>query len=179
MRFVPSFPVLLAVAITAAAFCAEASARPPRVTVRSSSGSTCANGVCTTSTSESVRAVGVIPASVSTSTSTVTAIGAAEALDEVNAARAARGLPPYVRDPGLTQAAMTIAQQRAAQHIAGHTANDFAGLPAGSTAAVAGCAAWHPSMGWGSCATYDRYTFAGAAWAMGSDGKRYMQLFAR
>lgn len=105
--------------------------------------------------------------------------GATEALGEVNAARAARGLPAYVRDDGLTQAAMTIAVQRATSRNAGHTANDFSGLPAGSTAAASGCAAWPPGLGWGSCATYDRYTYAGAAWALGGDGRRYMQLFVR
>lgn len=105
--------------------------------------------------------------------------GAQEALDEVNATRAARGLPPYVRDPGLTQAASTIALQRASRLIAGHTSNDFAGLPAGSNASASGCAAWPAGMGWGSCCTYDRYTYAGAAWASGSDGRRYMQLFVR
>lgn len=105
--------------------------------------------------------------------------GAQEALHEVNAARAARGLPPYQYDPGLTQAAMTVASTRAASLNAGHTANDFAGLPSGVTASASGCAAWPASMGWGSCATYDRYTYAGAAWAPGRDGRRYMQLFVR
>jgi hypothetical protein len=105
--------------------------------------------------------------------------GSAEALDEVNAARAARGLPPYIRDAGLTAAAAGCAEFRAARLIAGHTANDFAALPAGAMATSAGCAAWEPGMGWGSCCTYDRYTYAGAAYAMGRDGKRYMHLFVR
>lgn len=138
-----------------------------------------------TSNSSPVVNSGVATSSVVTGTvatgSVVTASysGAQEALDEVNAARAARGLPPYVRDPGLTQAAATIATQRASQLIAGHTANDFAGLPAGTTATASGCAAWPAGMGWGSCCTYERHTYAGAAWATGRDGRRYMQLFVR
>jgi hypothetical protein len=103
----------------------------------------------------------------------------AEALDEVNAVRAARGLPPYVRDDNLTAAAAGCAEFRATRLIAGHTANDFAALPPGTQASSAGCAAWDPSMGWGSCCTYDRYTYGGAAYAIGRDGRRYMHLFVR
>jgi hypothetical protein len=106
--------------------------------------------------------------------------GATEALDEVNARRAARGLYPYVRDEYLTQGAANVAAFRAQRRMAGHTSNDFGGLPAGVRASASGCAAWEPSMGWGSCCTDEvgpRY--AGAAWAMGSDGRRYMQLFVR
>jgi hypothetical protein len=105
--------------------------------------------------------------------------GLAEALDEVNAVRAARGLPPYVRDANLTAAATACAEFRAARLIAGHTANDFAALPPGTAASAAGCAAWEPGLGWGSCCTYDRYTYAGAAYATGRDGRRYMHLFVR
>jgi hypothetical protein len=102
-----------------------------------------------------------------------------EALDEVNAARAARGLRPFVKDDSLTAGALNVADFRAARLMAGHTGNDFAGLPVGATASSAGCAAWEPSWGWGSCCTYDNYTYAGAAWAIGRDGRRYMQLFVR
>jgi hypothetical protein len=105
--------------------------------------------------------------------------GAAEALDEVNAVRAARGLRPLVKDDGLTEAALGAAKYRADRLMAGHTSNDFAFLPAGASAPSAGCAAWEPSLGWGSCCTYDSYTYAGAAWALGSDGRRYMHLFVR
>jgi len=104
---------------------------------------------------------------------------AEDALDEVNAARTARGLRPFIRDDGLTAGAKNVADFRAARLIAGHTGNDFAGLPIGSTASVAGCAAWEPSWGWGACATYDNYAYAGAAWSMGRDGRRYMHLFVR
>ena len=176
------FSLFLAVALALAAGVGDASARPVRVTTRTATveKTTCAGGVCQTSsaTTESVRVSGPI-AGVVVTTEAATTAGAQEALDEVNAARAARGLPPFVRDDGLTQAALTIATQRASRRIAGHTANDFSGLPPGVSARAAGCAAWPPSLGWGSCCTYDRYTHAGAAWAIGGDGRRYMQLFVR
>jgi hypothetical protein len=102
-----------------------------------------------------------------------------DALAEVNAARAARGLRPFIADADLTSGAINVADFRAARLLAGHTGNDFAGLPVGCTATAAGCAAWEPSFGWGACCTYDNYTYAGAAWSMGRDGRRYMQLFVR
>jgi hypothetical protein len=102
-----------------------------------------------------------------------------DALAEVNAARATRGLKPFIKDADLTTGAINVADFRAARLIAGHTSNDFAGLPAGCSATSAGCAAWEPSWGWGACCTYENHSFAGAAWAMGRDGRRYMQLFVR
>ena len=102
-----------------------------------------------------------------------------DALAEVNAARAVRGLQPFIKDADLTAGAINVADFRAARLIAGHTSNDFAGLTAGCRATSAGCAAWEPSWGWGACCTYDNYSYAGAAWAMGRDGRRYMQLFVR
>jgi hypothetical protein len=66
---------------------------------------------------------------------------------------------------------------RAAHGIAGHTANDFQFLPAGARADAAGCAAWPQGMGWGSCCTFENYTYAGAAYVLGSDGQRYMHLY--
>lgn len=102
-----------------------------------------------------------------------------EALDEVNAIRSASGLTPYTRDAGLTEAASRAAAYRASYLIAGHTASDFAFLPAGATAPAAGCAAWAPSGGFGACAMFDDYTHAGAAYAMGADGRAYMHLFVR
>jgi hypothetical protein len=104
---------------------------------------------------------------------------AVESLDEVNAVRAKRGLPPFIKDEGLTEGALKIAPYRAERLIAGHTSNDFAFLPKGVEASAAGCAAWTPDWGWGACCTYDRYKYAGAAWAMGRDGRRYMHLFVR
>jgi hypothetical protein len=102
-----------------------------------------------------------------------------EALAEVNAARVARGLPPFIKDDHLTAGALNVADFRAERLMAGHTSNDFAGLPVGGTATAAGCAAWEPSFGWGACCTYDNYRYAGAAWATGKDGRRYMHLFVR
>jgi len=102
-----------------------------------------------------------------------------DALEEVNAARVARGLRPFIKDADLTAGAINVADFRAGRLIAGHTSNDFAGLPEGCTATAAGCAAWEPSWGWGSCCTYEKYAYAGAAWALGRDGRRYMQLFVR
>lgn len=103
--------------------------------------------------------------------------GVMEALDEVNAVRAKRGLKPFIRDDGLTEGAMNVAKYRANHLIAGHTHNDFSFLPEGVSAQAAGCAAWPPDMGWGACCTYENWTYCGAAWAKGRDGKRYMHLF--
>ena len=102
-----------------------------------------------------------------------------DALDEVNRARAARGLRPFVKDAGLSQAAAGAADYRASRLIAGHTTNDFAFVPPGSSARAAGCAAWRPEWGWGACCTYERWTYAGAAVTVGRDGRRYMHLFVR
>lgn len=106
------------------------------------------------------------------------------ALHEVNFRRAQRGLPLYVEDESLTEAAAAAADYRAARLIQGHTSNDFAFLPQGAFARAAGCAAWDDStvrqLGWGSCCSDDiGYTHAGAAFAYGSDGRRYMHLFVR
>lgn len=100
-----------------------------------------------------------------------------DALDEVNRTRAQRGLRPFLRDEGLVQGALRVAQHRAQHLIAGHSSNDFA--IGGVSARASGCAAWPASMGWGSCCTYENWTYAGAAYAYGRDGKRYMQLFVR
>lgn len=108
--------------------------------------------------------------------------GASESLDalpEVNAERAKRGLPAFQNDPLLNQAALKAARLRAASFIHGHLASDFDCLPQGGHATAAGCGALEPSWGWGSCCTYDNYTYAGAAWVLGSDGRRYMHLFVR
>jgi len=101
---------------------------------------------------------------------------AVDALDEVNAARASLGLPAFVRDDGLTEAAKTLATFRADRGLAGHSGNDFAALPAGCTADAAGCACWPQGMGWGACCTYEDYSHAGAAVVVRS-GQRYMHIF--
>lgn len=105
--------------------------------------------------------------------------GSDDALDEVNAERASRGLRPFIKDPLLTQAALACAKERAARHIHGHLARDFDHLPPGGQASAAGCGALEDFWGWGTCCTYDSYTYAGAAWVRGSDGRRYMHLFVR
>lgn len=102
-----------------------------------------------------------------------------DGLDEVNAQRAARGLRPYMRDEGLTQAARACAAFRAAHRLFGHTSNDFAFVPPGSFASSAGCAAYPAGYGWMSCCVYENHNYAGAAWVTGADGKRYMHLFVR
>jgi hypothetical protein len=102
-----------------------------------------------------------------------------DALQEVNAERAKRGLRPFLPDPLLNQAARACAKIRATKLIESHLSNDFAYLPSGASATAAGCGALDPSWGWGTCCTYDSYTYAGAAWVRGSDGKRYMHLFVR
>lgn len=105
-----------------------------------------------------------------------------DALEEVNAARAQRGLRPFIRDDGLTVGAMAVASYRATHGIRGHVqrpSSDFAFLPPGVDCNAAGCGALDPSWGWGSCCTYERWTHAGAAYAWGADGRRYMHLFVR
>lgn len=109
----------------------------------------------------------------------VTGAGTGDGLDEVNAKRAARGLRPFLRDEGLTRAAQACAAFRARAGLFGHTSNDFAFVPPGTSCASAGCAAYPASYGWMSCCTYEGYTHAGAAWVTGADGKRYMHLFVR
>jgi hypothetical protein len=109
----------------------------------------------------------------------MSAHAAEDALDEVNAVRAKRGLPKFVRDEGLSEAAAKCAEYRAARLISGHTSNDFSFVPTGSSASAAGCAAWPADLGWGACCTYENWKTAGAAWARGRDGRRYMHLFVR
>jgi len=104
---------------------------------------------------------------------------AGDGLDEVNAKRASRGLRPFVRDESLVQAARACAQFRANHGLFGHTSNDFSFVPPGSSASSAGCAAYPASYGWMSCCVYDNYTYGGAAYVTGRDGKRYMHLFVR
>jgi hypothetical protein len=101
-----------------------------------------------------------------------------DALAEVNAVRAKRGLRLYIHDAGLTIAAQKCAKIRADGRIAGHI-NDFAMLPPGVSASATGCGALTPDWGWGTCCTTENWTYAGAACVIGNDGKRYMHLFCR
>lgn len=111
--------------------------------------------------------------------STATTDSGSDALNEVNSARAQRGLPPFIHDPNLASAAEVCAGLRAQYLLAGHTANDFAALPFGVSASAAGCGALDPSWGWGTCCTFDNYRYAGAAVVVGRDGRRFMHLFVR
>ena len=100
-----------------------------------------------------------------------------DALDQVNAARATRGLPPYQRDAGLTQGAMACAQNRASNRIEGHTANDFA---FGGGARMTGAGAMEPSWGFQACAMYEPGSRAAGAYTVqGRDGRLYHSLFVR
>lgn len=102
-----------------------------------------------------------------------------DALDEVNAYRTSRGLKPFIKCDGLMEAARKTADFRAAHLLFGHTSSDFAFVPSGYRADAAGCAAYPASYGWLSCCMDDNYVYAGAAWTLGRDGKRYMHLFVR
>ena len=105
-----------------------------------------------------------------------------DALDILNAQRAARGLRPYLRDTGLTLAARAAATFRARHLLFGHVTGgmgDFQFLAPGVTAAAAGCAAYPPQDGFLACAMYDGYTYAGAYTVVGPDGRGYHHLFVR
>lgn len=110
------------------------------------------------------------------------AIDPTDALDNANRERAARGLPPFLRDDGLTIAAKAAATYRAANGIEGHVQGgmgDFQFLPSGSSCGVAGCACWPAGMGFGACELYGNYRYAGAATVKGVDGREYHHLFIR
>lgn len=105
-----------------------------------------------------------------------------DALAEVNAKRASRGLRPYQFDAGLTQAARACAQHRADRLMFGHVMGgmgDFQFVPPGTRCDATGCAAYPPSMGFLACAVYDNYRYAGAATVIGRDGRAYHSLFVR
>lgn len=110
-------------------------------------------------------------------------------IEEVNRQRAARGLYPYIEDQALTQAAAGCAMTRATYRISGHTRNDFAYLPLvvdangrqhRARASCSGCAAWPMNMGFGACELYSRtLRYAGCAWVLGADNKRYCHCLYR
>lgn len=103
--------------------------------------------------------------------------GSDDALDEVNAGRVSRGLPAFIRDPELTQAALACAKQRASRHIHGHLPESDFSYSGSSGARSMGCGALDDSWGWQSCLHYStEYRYAGAAWVRGSDGLRYMHI---
>ena len=107
---------------------------------------------------------------------------AEDGLAEANARRARKGLRPFVRDAALQIAAERAADYRASELIQGHVRNsqggDFQFLPSGAQAGATGCAATGDlSWGWLSCCSEENWTYAGAAYAWGQDGRRYMHLF--
>jgi len=114
------------------------------------------------------------------------------ALKEVNAARAARGLSPYLQDDGLTAGAKACAEYRAANRIYSHTNDDMSFLPPGVMQ-------WGPpdrngmrqglvhggtndystgTPGFKACCMFDNYTHAGA-WTVVKDGRCYHQILVR
>lgn len=129
---------------------------------------------------ESPTVVSTTPVVRASESATQALKGVEDAMPEVNAARAALGLPPLAVDPLLCKAAYACAQQRAARFIHGHLPESDFSYVSGTSASVGGCGALEDSWGWGTCAYRDtQYRVAGAAWVRGSDGLRYMHFFAR
>lgn len=121
---------------------------------------------------------------------------AVDDLDEVNAARVAKGLPAYIRDENLTKGALHVVKYRASNRIHGHY-NDHSGLPLGVTALAAGAegdastpemrASWNPAIGFVACCAHERIvhdyfkrphtpTHAGAAKVV-VGGQQYCEIF--
>lgn len=106
--------------------------------------------------------------------------GTYDVLRELNEQRADRGLEPYIWDADLTWAAAKVSQVRAERLLFEHTANDHSYLPDGVYADAAGCAAYPASYGFMACAMYEPGThYAGAAYTLGKDNRRYCHLFIR
>ncbi len=167
---------------------ANANARPIRVTstITNVESTNCPGGVCTKASSTTNKtvvrgadAVTITQPAAKANAPTTKEPPTADALDEVNRQRAARGLPPFIRDPHLTAGAIQIAAHRARFSIRGHSVNDFSALPIGTSAACAGCAAWSAGSEFGACGLYEnRYRYAGAA-SVTSGGIRFTHIFYR
>lgn len=102
-----------------------------------------------------------------------------DALDELNARRQVRGLRPYLRDETMTLAAARCALVRAHYRIRGHLLDEYS-TPWTGGARSTGCAGNEVRHGFMACnddAT--QYTYAGAAYVVGSDGRLYCHLFVR
>ena len=106
--------------------------------------------------------------------------GSENAMTEVNAKRALKGLPALQVDLLLCKAAHDCAKQRAARNIHGHLPESDFSYVHGTSATVGGCGALEDSWGWETCA-YDssQYTVGGAAWVRGPNGLRFMHFFGR
>ena len=103
---------------------------------------------------------------------------AVDAMADVNARRAAAGLKPFILDPELMEAAKNAASCRASILCTGHLQNDYAAGGPGYPASVSGCGVMQYGM-FLSCGSEDRKTYAGAAKALGKDGRWYCHLFVR
>ncbi len=105
-----------------------------------------------------------------------------DTLDEINAWRATKGLPPFIRDEMFTESAQRCADYRAAHLLEGHTYMDhqFLSDKSGITKIASGCAKRSPGERFNSCGIEKTvYTRCGAAVAIGRDGQVYMQVFLR
>lgn len=102
---------------------------------------------------------------------------AVDAMSDLNKRRAMYGLPPMKTDPVLLQAAMNAASCRAALRCEGHLKNDYDASSVKYPQVVSGCGVYN--MMFLSCGSDDRKQFAGAAKALGSDGKWYCHLFVK
>lgn len=100
-----------------------------------------------------------------------------DAMADLNARRAMYHLPPFKTDPQLLQSAMNAASCRAALRCEGHLRNDYDASSVKYPQAVSGCGVYNYMFL--SCGSDDRKQFAGAAKALGSDGKWYCHLFVR
>ena len=172
--------------LTVVCLAALSDARPVRVTSTKTEQSECKNGVCRTFSSDSltVRGAGSVlvqpqrlpagdPLPKQTKEPPVI-----DALDIVNKKRSEIGLPPLLKDDGLTVGAIRLSQHRASRLLAGHTSNDFQFLPPGASATASGCC-YTPRSDWGACAWDSRtYTRAGAAVAI-VNGRWFCSIFVR
>lgn len=141
---------LVALALTFA-FCSLADAGPFGVFGNRRVSGSCADGSCQVQQSVKVETKVEIKKTAKTTVQV-------DALAEVNACRAARGLRPFLKCDGLTRAAIRAATHRAIFRIRGHCSGnmgDFQFLPEGFNASAAGCAAWPSELGFGSCCMYE------------------------
>ena len=102
-----------------------------------------------------------------------------DGLEEVNRLRRAHGVAEFERDLELNNAAIKLSLHRAKHLIAGHSDDDFGFLWDRKSADASGVGAAKDEWGWCTCCMLDKYRYAGAAWARGRDGQRYMSIFVR
>jgi hypothetical protein len=103
-----------------------------------------------------------------------------DALDDANSQRQRKGLPAFIRDDAMTEAAKACATYRAQRRIEGHVRGgmgDFQFVPKGSWADAAGCSVRDPGDPFATCCLFERWKYAGAAKVIGPDGREYHHLF--